>query len=373
MLTLDTIEMREIRLPLKQPFRTASGVQDIRRILLLEVAARTGETAWSECVAQETPRYSPETIDTAWLAIRDWFVPALKGRAIAQPSDMLALLAVFRGHRMAKAALEMACWNLKAQQTKTSLAALLGGVRRRVPAGIALGMQPDERLLLERVRDSLEQGYRNVKIKIGPSADVRCVEAIRSEFGPDIPLSVDANASYTLSDIERLRSLDAYGLTMIEQPLAHDDLLRHAVLQEQISTPVCLDESITGPDRVEDMVRLRSGRIVNVKPGRVGGLSAARSMHALCCKHRLDAWVGGMLETGIGRAYNVALATLPGFTLPGDLSPGSRYWAQDIVQPAWTMSPDGFVEAPLERPGLGVEVDRDRLDRLTHRSERLAL
>ena len=168
MLTLDTIEMREIRLPLKQPFRTASGVQDIRRILLLEVAARTGETAWSECVAQETPRYSPETIDTAWLAIRDWFVPALKGRAIAQPSDILALLAVFRGHRMAKAALEMACWNLKAQQAKTSLAALLGGVRRRVPAGIALGIQPDERLLLERVRDSLAQGYRNVKIKDRP-------------------------------------------------------------------------------------------------------------------------------------------------------------------------------------------------------------
>lgn len=373
MLTLDAIEMREIRLPLKQPFRTASGVQDSRRILLLEITARTGETAWSECVAQETPRYSPETIDTAWFAIREWFVPALRGCAFAAPSDVLARLAVFRGHRMAKAALEMACWNIAAQQAGVSLAALLGGVRRRVPVGIAIGVQPEERLLVERVRERLAQGYRNVKIKIGPTADARFVEAVRAAFGPDIPLSVDANASYTLADIEFLRALDGYGLTMIEQPLAHDDLVRHADLQAQLATPICLDESITGPDRAEDMVRLRSGRIVNVKPGRVGGLSAALSIHALCKKHGLDAWVGGMLETGIGRAYNAALASLPGFTLPGDLAPGSRYWAQDIVRPAWTISPDGFVEPPFEQPGLGVKADRDRIARLTHRSERLAL
>ena len=373
MLSLDTIRMREIRLPLAQPFRTSYGVQDSRRILLLELAARSGEVAWSECVAQETPRYSPETIDTAWFSIREWFVPALRGRAIAEPSDALALLSAFRGHRMAKAALEMACWNLAAQQAGVSLAALLGGVRRRIPVGIAIGMQPEERLLVERFRDSLAQGYRNVKIKIGPTADVRCVEAIRSEFGPDVPLSVDANASYTLADLDLLRRLDGYGLTMIEQPLAYDDLVRHAALQKQISTPVCLDESITGPDRVEDMIRLRSGRIVNVKPGCVGGLSAALSIHALCRKHRLDARVGGMLETGIGRAYNMALASLPGFTLPGDLSPSNRCWAQDIAHPPATLSPDGFAEASWDRPGLGVEADRDRIDRLTHRSERLSL
>ena len=373
MLKFDTIEMREIRLPLKQPFVTASGIQDCRRILLLEISARTGETAWSECVAQETPHYSPETIDTAWFAIREWFVPALKGHDISAPSDILVPLRAFRGHRMAKAALEMACWNLEAQRMKTSLAVLLGGTQRHVPAGIAIGMQPEESMLVERVRNSLGQGYQNVKIKIGPGADVRYVEAIRSEIGADVPLSVDANASYTLADIELLRTLDAYGLTMIEQPLAQDDLVRHAVLQEQLSTPVCLDESITGPDRAEDMVRLRSGRVVNVKPGRVGGLSAAISVHNVCRKGRLNAWVGGMLETGIGRAYNVALASLPGFTLPGDLSPSSRYWACDIVQPEWTMSPDGFVEVPLDRAGLGVEIDRDRIDHLTCRLERLVL
>ena len=275
MLKLDAIEMREIRLPLKEPFVTASGIQDTRRILLLEISARTGETAWSECVAQETPHYSPETIDTAWFAIREWFVPALKGHDIRAPSDILIPLRAFRGHRMAKAALEMACWNLEAQRMNTSLAELLGGTQRRVPAGIALGMQPEESLLVERVQDSLGQGYRNVKIKIAPGADVRCVEAIRSEIGADVPLSVDANASYTLSDIELLRTLDAYGLTMIEQPLAKDDLVRHAALQAQLSTPVCLGR-----------IHYRSGS---------GGRHGSASQRA--CR-QCEAWARGRIVRG---------------------------------------------------------------------------
>lgn len=371
---LESLILREIRLPLKEPFVTSTGVHEFRRILLLEMRSRDGYTAWSECVAPELPTYSPETIDTAWLAIREWFAPLLKDGLAARAPELLGRLdADVRGHRMAKATLEMACWDLEAQRRQLPLAELLGGTRDHVPVGIAIGIQSDPPSLVEKVRRCLDQGYRKIKIKITPGADHQFVAAVREAVGPYVPLAVDANCSYSLADINLLRSLDEFGLTMIEQPLHHDDLVRHAELQKEIATPICLDESITSLERAEAMIRLGSGRIVNVKPGRVGGLAPAVAIHDLCRENGVDAWVGGMLECGIGRAYNVALASLSNFTMPGDISPSSRYWEHDVVRPEWTMSADGFMGVPFDRPGLGVDVDRDRIENLTQRAEHISL
>lgn len=370
MIRFESITLREIQLPLREPFVISSGVQDLRRILLLEVRDSEGRTAWSECVAGEEPNYSPETIDTAWFALREWLIPACLGGSFHHPSDVHSRLDVHvRGHPMAKAALEMACWHLLALQEETSLANLLGGTHRRVPVGISVGIQtsPDE--LVEKVRASLEEGYRKIKIKIKPDADRTPLAALREAFGSELPLAVDANAAYTSADFERLRSFDEFDLMMIEQPLQQDDLVRHARLQKTLRTPICLDESITSLERTEDMIELGSGRIVNVKPGRVGGLTTSKAIHDLCATAGVPVWCGGMLESGIGRAYNVALASLPNFTLPGDISPSRRYWERDVVTPEWTMSSDGFVDVPSEKAGLGVEIDADRIDDLTVRSE----
>lgn len=373
MLELESLTLREIRLPLKEPFVTSSGMQEKRRILLLELRSCDGLAAWSECVAQERPGYSTETIDSAWAAIRDELGPLLGSGRFADARELLGLLdGHVRGHRMAKAALEMACWNLGALQRDVPLAGLMGGTRSRVPAGVAIGMQPDPSTLVDQVRRCVEEGYRKIKLKIKPGADHGFVAAVREAVGLDVPLAVDANCSYSGAEVAILRSLDGFGLSMIEQPLDREDLVGHAALQKLIETPICLDESITCRADVEAMIRLGSGRIVNVKPGRVGGLGRARSIHDLCRESGLGAWVGGMLESGIGRAYNVALASLPHFSLPGDLSPSRRYWERDIVEPAWEMSADGFVDVPFDRPGLGVDVDRDRIDNLTRRAERLA-
>lgn len=374
MVDLHSVTLREIRLALREPFVTSTGVIRDRRILLLEVQSGDGYTAWSECAAQDTPAYAPETVDTAWTSIRDWLIPALRS-AGGSREDRLATVLDRRvsGHGMAKASLEMAAWNLEAQRNDVPLAELLGGVRRRVPAGIAVGLQENTTRLAERVLEAVEAGYRKVKLKIEPGSDREVVAAAREVAGDGVELAVDANEAYGRGDMGLLRSLDGFRLSMIEQPLAREDLVGHARLQEQLTTPICLDESITSRGSVETMIRLGSGRIVNVKPGRVGGLAASVAIHDLCGEHGVPAWVGGMLETGIGRAYNVALASLPYFVLPGDISPSSRYWVRDVVHPEWTMSTDGYVDVPFDRPGLGVEVDEDRIDALTVRSERLTV
>jgi len=365
---LDCVTLREIRLPLREPFAISSGVQEIRRILLLEVRDRDGLIGWSECVAGEYPNSSPETIDTAWHALREWLIPLAAD--VHRPEDVLAALnRRVRGHEMAKAALEMAIWHLESLRRQISLARLLGGTRDRVPVGISIGIQPSPETLIDKISGYRAEGYRKIKLKIKPGADRSVLEAVRKAFGPDLPLAADANAAYTTADADHLRSLDEFDLMMLEQPLATDDLLRHARLQEGMRTPICLDESITSVDRAEDMIELGSGRIINIKPGRVGGLAAARAIHDLCAAYGVPVWCGGMLESGIGRAHNVALASLPNFSLPGDLSPSRRYWARDIVHPEWTMTPDGFVEVPVDRPGLGVDIDLDRIERLTMRAE----
>lgn len=365
-----SITMREIRLPLREPFRISSGLVHERRIGLLQLRDTNGLEAWSECVAMARPNYTPETLDTAWLAIREWVAPKILGREFAQLDSIHPHLeSNFRGHQMAKAAVEMGCWALEAQRRDISLSELLGGTRTQITTGISLGIQNTPEALVEKVRHAHAEGYAKVKIKIEPGADLEFLRAVREALGNGPALMADANSAYTLEDLDTLRAFDALGLLMIEQPLAWDDLVRHAELQRQIETPLCLDESITDLSRAEDMIQLGSGRIINIKPGRVGGLGSSKAIHDLCLAQGIDVWCGGMLESGIGRAYNVALASLPGFTLPGDVSPSARYWQQDIVSPEWTMDATGRVEVPRHRPGLGVEVNRDRIDDLTVRTE----
>lgn len=372
MIELTAVTLREIRLPLREPFQISSGTVSERRILLLELRDGTGVTAWSECVAGENPNYSAETIDTAWLAITKWVAPRLLFHALQSPGDAHGVLeSDFRGHQMAKAAIEMGLWALEAARLGMPLARLVGGARDEIEVGISLGIQPTPEALAERVCEALGHGYRKVKIKIKPGADVQFVRAAREAAGAGAPLMADANNAYTPDTAEPLIALDDLDLMMIEQPLAHDDLVRHAELQRRLRTPICLDESITSLERAQDMVTLGSGRIVNIKPGRVGGFTSSIAIHDFCEAQGIPVWCGGMLESGIGRAYNVALASLPNFVKPGDISPSARYWDRDIVRPEWTMSRDGLMRVPVDRPGLGVEVDRDRVEDLTVRVERV--
>jgi len=369
---IERIVLREIRLPLKEPFRISSGLTTERRICLLELTEAGGAVGWSECVAGELPNYSAETIDTAWHAIREWVAPRVLGRTFDGPEAVHGVLAEdFRGHLMAKAAVEMGCWEVAAQVAGLPLARLLGGTRERIPAGISIGIQPDPAALVRRAQAALAEGYRKVKMKIRPGADVAFVRAVREALGPEAPLMADANSAYTLSDAAHLAELDGFGLTMLEQPLGQDDLVQHAELQRRLATPICLDECITSADRAQDMVTLGSGRIVNIKPGRVGGFTASKAIHDLCMQHGIPVWCGGMLESGVGRSHNVALASLPGFVLPGDLSPSARYWVQDVVEPEWAMDAEGMVRVPLDRKGIGVTVDADRVAALTVRSAEL--
>lgn len=369
MTTVHAVTLREIRLRLKEPFRISSGETWDRRILLVAVEGEGDAgraTGWGECVAGEYPSYGPETLDTARWALREWLVPRLLGGAFTHPREVFPLLdRNLRGHRMAKAALEMACWELAARLAGEPLARLLGGERREVEAGISLGIQDTPAALAAKARAALERGYRKVKVKIRPGADREYLDPLRRELGPDFPLAVDANAAYTPADFDRLAAFDELGLLMIEQPLEGGDLLRHARLQRRMATPLCLDESITSPERAEDMIELGAGEIVNVKPGRVGGFAQSLAIHDLCRAAGVPVWCGGMLESGVGRGHNVALASLPGFTMPGDLSPSERYWERDVVEPEWGMDGEGRVGVPWGRAGIGAEVDLERVEGLT--------
>ena len=369
---LERITLREIRLSLREPFKISSGTCADRRVLLLELHDADGVSVWSECVAPDFPNYTAETIETAWTAITLWIAPRVIGRSFELPGDVYPVLERdFRGHQMAKAGVEMGLWALEAQRRDMPLARLLGGTRDRIATGISLGIEPDPASLVAKARDAFRQGYQKIKIKIMPGSDVGFVRAAREELGPAAPLMADANNAYTLDDVGTLAELDELGLMMIEQPLAWDDLVRHAELQRRLRTPVCLDESITSLERAMDMVTLGSGRIINIKPGRVGGYASSLAIHDFCQQHGIPVWCGGMFESGVGRAYNVALASLPNFTKPGDVSPSARYWERDIVTPEWTMDGGGMVRVPLDQPGIGVAVDRDRVENLTVRVEEL--
>jgi O-succinylbenzoate synthase len=367
-LCLDFLELRLVRLPLLEPFQVSFGRMESRLLFLLRLEAGA-QSGWGECVAGETPLYSYETVGTARHVIRDHLAPAILGREIKDLADLASRLGAFRGHPMAKAGIELAFVDLVARTRGESIARVIGGVRPRVEVGVSLGIQPTADALDERVRRFLDLGYRRIKLKIKPAADVSVVEEIRKRH-PHILLSVDANAAYTLADAGRLRQLDAYDLLMIEQPLAHDDVVDHARLQQTLATAICLDESITSRDRARQALETGACRIVNLKIGRVGGYHEALRIHDLCLERGVPLWCGGMLESGIGRAHNVALASLPGFTLPGDISGSRRYFERDVVVPPVEVAADGTVAVPTAA-GLGFEVDVAFLESRTEAVERL--
>ncbi len=367
MLQFKRVVMREIQLPLVEPFTISSGTESMRRIMLLEVEDHDGHTGWGECVAGVFPNYNAEAIDTAWMALTDWILPLTVGIPFESPGAIYPMLQTrIRGNEMARASIEMAAWDVEAHRQNISLSQLLGGTRDKVATGISIGIQDSPEILVEKVGRYIEEGYKKIKVKIKPGYDLQYVAAVYEAYGARASMMVDANNAYTLDDMDTLKQLDAFDLLMIEQPLAWDDVVQHAAVQRELKTPVCLDESITKVERAHDMVQLGSGRIINIKPGRVGGLASAVAIHDYAMANDIPVWCGGMLESGIGRAHNVALASLPNFTLPGDISPSRRYWAQDIVKPEWTME-DGMLTVPVDKPGIGVEVDRDRIDNLTVR------
>ena len=351
---IDGVEIRLIRLPLLEPFETSFGKIDSRLVFLLCLKA-DGLKGWGEVVASEEPRYSYETVSTAFHVIRDFFGPALLTEPMRDLDDLAKRLAPFRGHNMAKAGLELAFMDLLAQTKQQSLSALIRGERERVAVGVSLGIQPTVARLLERVDRYLNLGYQRIKLKIKPGWDLDVVSQVRQAH-PDILLSVDANSAYTLADQDHLKKLDDFNLLMIEQPLQNDDLVDHAKLQKVLNTSICLDESIVSQRHAKAALELQSCRVINIKVGRVGGYSEALGIHDLCRSQSIPVWCGGMLESGIGRAHNIALASLDGFTLPGDISASSRYFERDIISPGVVVAADGTVAVP-DRPGLGFEVD----------------
>lgn len=360
------VELREIQLPLVTPFRTSFGVQASRRILLVRAEVErdgTSSEGWGECVAGDEPTYSSEYVDGAALVMQTQLVPRLHAAGDVDAADVARVLEPVRGHPMAKAALEMAVLDAELRAETRSFAEFIKATRERVPSGVSVGIHPTIDELLAAVQGYVDDGYVRIKLKIEPGFDVEPVAAVRELIGPDMPLQVDANAAYTRRDVEHLRQLDAFGLLLIEQPLPEDDLLGHRDLAAAIDTPVCLDESIVSETVCADAIELGAAEIVNIKPGRVGGYLAARRIHDLCRERGVPVWCGGMLETGIGRAANAALAALDGFTLPGDISASRRFWAQDIVTEPIDVV-DGHVAVPTG-PGFGFELDHDRLDSLT--------
>jgi o-succinylbenzoate synthase len=362
------VTLREIRMKLIAPFETSVDCSDERRIILVE-ADVDGVMGWSECVAGEKPFYSPETTDTAWIVMRDFLWPMLKGREFASAADVWSLLEPVRGHNMAKGALEAAIWDAEAKQKDVPLWKLIGGTREEIASGVSIGIKESLDELTVAVRKELAAGYQRIKIKIKPGKDVQLVKRLRDEF-PHIKLMVDANSAYRLEDAPLLKQLEGFYLMMIEQPLGWDDLYSHVELQKMLTTPICLDECIHTKEHARAAIALGACKIVNIKLGRVGGFTVARRIHDLCEKNGLPVWSGGMLESGIGRAHNIALSTLPNFTLPGDITASRRYWHEDIIEPEVTVSAKGTIAVP-KGPGIGFEPRRERIEKLTVRKERL--
>ncbi|HKZ77769.1 MAG TPA: o-succinylbenzoate synthase [Pyrinomonadaceae bacterium] len=364
---ISAVELREIRLPLVHFFETSFGRTTERRILLVRVIDQDGAEGWGECTAAEGPFYSDEWTESAWSTLREFLAPMIVGQEIECAAETWKLMNSVRGHRMAKAALETASWDLEAKREGVPLWKHLGGVHAEIPCGVSIGIQESLEALLNKIAAELSAGYQRIKIKIKPGWDLNIIEGVRRSF-PDIRLMGDANSAYTLAAAPLLRELDRFQLMMIEQPLAHNDIFDHAELQKQIKTPVCLDESIRTAQDAKHAIELGACRIINVKLGRVGGHQQAKEMERVCREGNVPVWCGGMLESGIGRAHNIAMATLAGFTLPGDVSASSRYWEADIIEPPVIVNSNGVITAP-EGPGIGFDILRDRIDALTVRKE----
>lgn len=364
---ITSVELREIRLPLVHPFETSFGRTTERRIVLVRVTDKNEQEGWGECTAGEGPFYCEEWTEGAWATLKTFLAQIVVGRELENAAGAWKLLQPVRGNRMAKAALETACWDLEAKQLGVPLWRHLGGERREIPCGVSIGIQKAPERLLEKIDRELAAGYQRIKIKIKPGWDTNIVALVRRRF-PDIQLMVDANSAYTLADINLFRELDQFKLMMIEQPLAHDDIFNHAELQKQIKTKICLDESIRSTADAEHAITLGACGVINVKLGRVGGHAQVKEVERVCRQNNIPVWCGGMLESGVGRAHNIAMATLSGFTLPGDVSASSRYWEEDIIHPPVTVSTAGTIAAP-EKPGIGFEVNVARIEKLTVRRE----
>ncbi|MFF6983701.1 o-succinylbenzoate synthase [Streptomyces sp. NPDC008343] len=356
------VELRRVRLPLKAPFRTSFGSQSERDILLIQVTSDDGTRGWGECVALSAPLYSSEYVDGAHRVTRDFLLPRLWMLPDVTAYGLEAALTPISGHRMAKAGLEMAVLDAELRTRGTSLGEHLGAVKARVPSGVSVGIAESIPALLDVVAGHLDEGYSRIKLKIEPGWDIEPVSAVRERFG-DILLQVDANAAYTMADATLLAKLDAFDLLLLEQPLPEEDIRGHAALATQLQTPICLDESITSARAAADAIAIGACKVVNIKSGRVGGLLEARRVHDVCAAHGVPVWCGGMLETGIGRAANMALAALPNFLLPGDTSASDRFWRRDLVTQPFVLR-DGHVDVPTG-PGLGVEMDEAWLDEVT--------
>jgi O-succinylbenzoate synthase len=358
-LQLQKIVLRRLQMGLKAPFSTSFGTIHYRDFFIIEAIDRDGLSGWGESVAFDAPWYSEETVVTNEHVMIDFLIPLLRQGPISHPDDLGERFSAIRRNNMAKAAIEGAIWDLYAKQQGLPLSEALGGSKKQIEVGISLGIQKDVETLLDQIGAALDEGYRRIKIKIKPGWDVDVLRRVREVY-PDIPLMADANSAYTLKEMDHLKQLDHFDLLMIEQPLAHDDIIQHARLQRELKTPICLDESIHSFDDAKNAVELGSCQIINIKIGRVGGLTVAKRIHDFCQAHDIPVWCGGMLEAGVGRAHNIAITTLPQFTLPGDTSASARYWDKDIITPEVTVH-DGLIQVP-KKPGIGYEVDQEALE-----------
>ena len=361
---IEKIELFLCRLPLVRFFETSFGRSYDRMFVLVRVEGE-GHEGWGESVAEANPYYSSETTETVWHIISSFIAPLVVGTAFDHPREMFAALNRIRGHNMAKAGVEMAAWDLYARVQGQPLSRVLGGTRDRIASGVSIGIQDSFAQLIEQIDKELSAGYQRIKIKIKPGWDIEAVDRVRAKFG-SIPLQVDANAAYTLADAALLARLDPYDLLLIEQPLDYDDVMDHAALQERLKTPVCLDESIHTVRIARDAIEARACKIINIKPGRVGGHQASIALHDLCEANGIPVWHGGMLESGIGRSHNIHLASLPNFTLPGDIAASKRYYQPDLIDPPIDIGADGTIAVPTE-PGIGVNIIRERIDKATIR------
>lgn len=360
--------LHTVNVSLQTPFTTSFGTMRTKDVCLVEVVDSSGISGWGETVTSDEPYYNEETTYTATYILKDFLIPKVIGRDIAHPRDVHNMLTFVRRNNIAKAALETAIWDVFAKKNGQPLHALLGGEKEKIAVGKSIGIQASPEKLVEKVGQYVAEGFKKIKVKIAPGTDIAFIDAVRKQY-PDIPLMADANSAYTLDDIAHLKQLDEYNLMMIEQPLAHDDIIDHATLQKELQTPICLDESIHSYEDARKAIELGSCRIINIKIGRVGGLGESVRIHDLCKAHDIAVWCGGMLETGVGRAHNIHMTALSNFTLPGDTAPSSHYWEEDIVTPEITMQ-DGYIDVP-NGPGISYEVDRAKLEKVLLHSERI--
>lgn len=360
MMKLVEVTIYQLEMCMKTPFTTSLGTMQNKRFLVIKAKDESGVIGWGEGVAFEEPSYTEETLKTSLHMLEDFLIPKLLGQPLSHPDEVYEHFRPIRRNNMAKAAIEGAVWDIYAQQTNQTLAQAIGGTAEKIEVGISIGLQPTDEQLIATIGEFLAQGYKRIKVKIKPEKDIALIRTIRDAF-PTVPLMADANSSYTLDDIELLKKLDEFNLMMIEQPLAHDDLIDHATLQRQIQTPICLDESITSYEDARKAIQLGSCGVINIKIARVGGISEAKRIHDLCSEHGIPVWCGGMLEAGIGRAQNVALTSLSNFTMPGDTAASERYWHEDIILPEVTVE-DGYITVP-SATGLGYKVNEQAIEK----------